>query len=173
MIHTLTLYKFRPWFCQDASLPFLPHQQEKPEQHNTTYSTKKRSDCDRGQRIPSITNKSLRPQPTRQIRTSRQHQSSEDRPMPAQSDIFFVLKASWPNLDKLLTLSCTERMCTWWYQRLRSTFCHHTFGETELRTWICQVARNLGGYGYCGDVRRVADVSEDINMWCDVCQPPN
>lgn len=60
--------------------------------------------------------------------------------MPAQSVIFFVLKASWSNMDKLLTIFCAERMCTWYYFCYRATLCNHTLGETELRTQTCQVA---------------------------------
>lgn len=169
----LTLYKFRTWFCKTTSLPSFSQYQEKPEQHSTSDLTNKRSTCYIGQRVLFTTNKSSRPQSTRQIRTSRQHQFSENRPLPAQSDIVFVSKASWPNLDKVLTLSCAERMCTWYWFRWVATQCGHTFGEPELLKPQCQRAKDLGGYGRCGSVTHVADVEREIDALCEVCQLPN
>lgn len=93
--------------------------------------------------------------------------------MPAQFDIVFVSKASRPNLDKVLTLSCAEKMCWWWYFSWIATRCGHQFGETVLRQEACARARELGYYGACGNVQQADDVQQNINILCDVCQLPN
>lgn len=172
VIHTLRLYincaldSTRKLFF--LSLPF-PSTRESREAQNKTLL---KDNCIRHQqRLQDLCNpnqKSRAPSTT-QIRKHTQRYLSQHHPTPAHSSSVLVPNASWPDLNRLLTVSFSATMCTT-RQVITIGNCGHVYGHSP-DPGTCSAAN--GVHGGCGTITTIPDRIVHAGVPCQDCRLPN